>query len=186
MLSITIPGVEVFDDATQRFMQTETVTLELEHSLVSLSKWEQRFNKAFLGDTQKTTEETYGYIEAMCLTEPTPEQRHAIRTRLTNELVKEINDYIESKQTATTIREMPGAPRNKEIVTNEIIYFWMSSLQIDKECENWHLNRLIMLIRVINEKNKKPKKMSKAEVAAQHRNLNAERRAAAAAAASNQ
>lgn len=92
MLSITIPGVESFDDATQRFMQTETVTLELEHSLVSLSKWEQIYCKPFLGDEQKTTEETYGYVEAMCLRPPTEEERLAIR-RIDNELVAKINAF---------------------------------------------------------------------------------------------
>jgi hypothetical protein len=155
------------------------VELELEHSLVSLSKWEEEFEKPFLSADGKTNEETIGYIRHMTLTPDIPPE---IYQRLTDHHVVQINEYIGAKKTATWFLEQPNkkaAPGRKEIVTSEIIYNWMLSLNIPFDRETWHLNRLITFIRVANEKNaakdQKANKMSPREVAQRNRELNAQR-----------
>lgn len=170
-ISITVPGVESWDDEKEEFVTTQDTVLVLEHSLVSLSKWEAVFNKAFLGPDKKSTEETYAYIHAMCLDESVPGE---VLFRLTNDNISEINAYIESPQTATTFRDVGGRP-SREIVTNEIIRHWMIAFQIPLEYETRHLNQLFTLIKVINEKNKPTKKMSRNELAQRNRELNAKR-----------
>jgi hypothetical protein len=171
-IKITVPGVESFDDENQVFVNTEPTVLVLEHSLVSLSKWESIFEKSFLANGPKTSEETLAYIHAMCLDEDVPGE---LLFRLTEENIKEVNAYIEAKMTATTFRELPGRP-SREIITNEIIRHWMVSFNIPLEYENRHLNQLFTLIKVISEKNKPQKKMSPSDAAAQRRALNAQRR----------
>jgi hypothetical protein len=173
VLTITVPGLEMFDEDTSTFFKLEEVVLELEHSLVSLSKWESIWEKAFLGPGEKTTEETLGYIECMTLT---PGVSSDVYRRLSNENMGAINKYIESKQTATWFKEIPGASRNRDIITSEVIYYWMDEMKIDWEAQYWHLNRLFTLIKVHNEKNKpSQKKMGRAEMAAQRRALNEQR-----------
>lgn len=171
MLTITVPGVEFFDETNQVFVSSETTTLHLEHSLVSLSKWEAQFKKSFLSADKKTGEETFAYIQGMCLDENIPDE---VWARLSKENIAEINAYIEDPMTATTFREVPGRA-SREIITNEIIRHWMIAFKIPLEYENRHLNQLFTLIKVINEKNKPTKKMSAAEVAARNRELNAQR-----------
>lgn len=177
MLTITVPGVELFDDETSSFITLEEVVLELEHSLVSLSKWESIWEKPFLGPDEKTNEETIGYVECMTLT---PNVSPDVYQRLSNENLQAINNYIESKQTATWFKENPHQPRNREIITAEIIYYWMVSLDIDWQAQEWHLNRLFTLIKVCNQKNQPQKKLGvkeKMDAAAQRRALNAQRKA---------
>ena len=174
MLTIVVPGTELFDDSKQEFVSRDEFILKLEHSLVSLSKWESIYEKPFLQQAEKTVDEVLGYVKAMTLTREVPE---AIFSRLSEENVKAINDYIDAKMTATWFSEAPGAPQSREIITSELIYYWMIAFQIPFECERWHLNRLFTLIRVCNIKNAKPKKMSRSEVAARNRELNAQRKA---------
>jgi hypothetical protein len=174
MLTIKVSGVEAFDDTSQEFVVQGGFDLELEHSLVSLSKWESKHEKPFLGVEPKTAEEVVDYVRAMTLTQNVPEE---VFLKLSEENFKAINSYIDSKQTATWFSEPPGAPRTREVVTAELVYYWMTVFQIPFECENWHLNRLFTLIRICNIKSAKPKKMSRSEVATRQRELNAQRRA---------
>jgi hypothetical protein len=174
MLSITIPGTQMFNEIAQEFITQGDVVLELEHSLVSLSKWEQKFEKPFLGRDEKTPEETLSYIKDMVVTPDIPE---AVFEKLTEANIKAINEYLEAKMTATWFHDPPGAPRSRDVITSELVYYWMIVFQIPFECQHWHLNRLFTLIRVCNIKQAKPKKMSRTEMASRNRELNAQRKA---------
>ena len=175
MLTLEIAGEEYFNEELSEFELRDGFTLELEHSLVSLSKWESKFNKPFLGETERTLEELLYYIECMILTPNFPPE---VLSRFSVDNFKVINEYIESKQTATTFSERPQRKGRGETVTSELIYYWMVAFNIPFECETWHLNRLFALIRICNIKNSPPKKMSKGEIARRNRELNDQRRAA--------
>jgi hypothetical protein len=174
VLSIEVPiGDEMFNEETNTFVR-ESFTLELEHSLASLSKWESKYEKPFLSDQEKTPDEILYYVKVMTLTPIVPAE---IFLRLSEENVKEINDYINAKMTATTFRVDPTQRRSRETITAEVVYYWMFSAGIPKECENWHLNRLFTLIKVFSAKNAPQKKMNKADALREQRDLNAQRRA---------
>lgn len=150
--------------------------LQLEHSLISLSKWESKYEKPFLVEEDKTEEESLWYIQAMTLESHTPPEVFA---KLTKDNVQEAFDYVNSKQTATWFREFPGSQagaNRQESITAELIYYWMISYKIPFECQYWHLNKLFTLIRVCNQKNAPEKKMGKAEALAQRRMLNEQRK----------
>lgn len=174
MLRITVPGREYFIDKDQEFIIEEPTVLELEHSLVSLSKWEQKFEKPFLAATERTEEEAIAYIEAMIVTEDYPPD---ILSRLNDENVTAINTYLDAKMTATWFNDTAQGPKSRETITNELIYHWMIEFGIPMECQHWHLNRLFTLIKVRNVKLNPPKKMNAKDLAERNRRLNAERRA---------
>lgn len=173
MLQIVIPAIEQWDEQKQEFIQTKGQTLQLEHSLVSLSKWESKWNKAFLSKDEKSDEETLDYIKCMTVT---PNINPDVYNGLTREHITKINKYIEAPMTATTFVDNKSSRVNREIVTSELIYYWMIALNIPFECQKWHLNRLLTLIRVCNVKNAPPKKMGKRATANQYAQLNAARR----------
>lgn len=174
MLTIVVPGDEFFNEQSNEFETHGDVVLELEHSLISLSKWESKFEKPFLSNTDKTVEEILYYIEAMILTKDYPKD---IFFRLTQENINDINAYIDSKQSATTFGMNQTRKGREETITSELIYYWMVAFNIPFECETWHLSRLFTLIRICNIKNSPQQKMSKSEIAARNREINARRRA---------
>ena len=173
MLTLFIPKSETFDEATQTFVD-DGWTVEMEHSLISLSKWESFFKKPFLSNTEKTSEETLWYIKAMVISPAIPDEAFHHMTRAN---VDAINAYVSDEMTATTINEIPGQKQNTEKITSELIYYWMSTLGVPIACESWHLNRLLTFIKVCNAKNAPPKKMSKNELLRRQRELNDQRRA---------
>jgi hypothetical protein len=152
----------------------EALELRLEHSLVSLSKWESIHEKAFFGrEEAKTEEETISYVQQMVLNKTPPGN---FTDRLNSSHYQAINEYINSKQTATWFNELGEQKASREVVTAELIYYWMLSFQIPFSCEEWHLNRLMTLIKICGIKQTKPKPMSKAAQMEQYARLNAERR----------
>ena len=173
MLQIVIPEMELFDESKNEFVKLKEQTLQLEHSLVSLSKWESKWCKAFFSKREKTYEETLDYIKCMTLTQNVSD---SVYRRLTRSNVDQINRYIESPMSATVFNAKDGGSHNRETITSELIYYWMISLNIPFECQKWHINRLLTLIRLCNIKNQPPKKMGKRETINQYAALNEARR----------
>ena len=173
MLTIKIPAMEQWDELTETFVSTKEQTLQLEHSLVSISKWEAKWCKPFLDNlVEKTVEEEIDYIKCMTLTQNVDPN---VYRNLSNDNLNEIHKYIESPMSATIIpKQNKGGIR--EIITSEIIYYWMIALNIPFECQKWHINRLIKLIEVCNIKNQSPKKMSKRDIMSRNAAINAARR----------
>ena len=173
-ISIIVPGRDFFDSQTNRFISTKQQKLVLEHSLLSIAKWEMKWHKAYLSMEHKTDEQNLDYIRCMCLTEPSDPM---VFFALTKDNVKAISDYISDPMTATTFNRRDKRP-SREIITNELIYFWMAEYNIPFDpCQKWHLNRLMTLIEVAAVKNQPPKKMGKRDILSQNAALNAQRRA---------
>lgn len=179
MLTVTIPGVEYFDDDKEEFITYDDTVLQLEHSLVTLSKWEAIYEKPFMGDGEKTHEEILGYIQCMCLTPNVPPE---IFHSLSEENLDLIQKFINGKHTATWFNDGPQkpGPRRKEIITAEIIYHWLIEHSIPFDpCQNWHLNQLITFVQVRNKKLAPEKKsgMGRKEMLAERQRLNEARKA---------
>lgn len=173
MLRITISPMEQWDEEKQEFVYSKGQTLQLEHSLVSLAKWESKWRKPFLSKKEKTYEEVLDYIRCMTITQNVDPD---VYKRLTKKTIDEIDRYIEAPMTAATFVEEKHLSPNREQVTAETIYYWMVALNIPFECQKWNLNRLITLIRFCNIKNQPPKKMSRRETMKRNAAINAARK----------
>lgn len=174
MLSITIPDTELWNDAEQQFYVIKGGTIQLEHSLVSVSKWESKWKKSFFLKS-KTAEEVIDYVRCMTITQNVNPYLYKC---LTTENLEKIKEYVDDPMTATTINNPKKQSGNAGIITSEILYYYMITLGIPFECQKWHLNRLIMLIRVCSIKNSKPQKMNKSDYLAHRRALNEQRKKA--------
>jgi hypothetical protein len=172
MLQVTIPCVELFDEDKQEFVYSKEQTLSIEHSLVSLSKWESKWNKPFLSKADKSIEESLDYIRCMTITQNVDSKIYKF---ITHDVLDHVSKYIEKPMTSTVISKHDSS-QNREIITAEIIYYWMIALGIPFECQKWHLNRLLTLINVCNIKNSPPKKMGKHALMSRNAALNAVRR----------
>lgn len=164
---------ERWDEKNEVFIAAKTITLQLEHSLVSLSKWESKWCKPFLSKQEKTVEEIIDYIKCMTVTQNVKPEVYNMLTRAN---IEEINDYINAPMTATSFSEDSNGKRNREVITSELIYYWMVALGIPPEYQKWHLNRLLTLIRVCEVKNRPPKKQGAKQTWNQYAALNAARR----------
>lgn len=182
MLQITVPAskaTELWDDEKQEFSVRPAVkeqTLQLEHSLISLSKWESTHCKSFLKSLERneiTAEEILDYIKCMTLT---PNVKSEVYDHLTEQNIEDIRAYIDAPMTATQFYNQQKKAGSKETVTSELIYYWMITWGIPFECQKWHLTRLLTLIRVCAVKNQSPKKMSKGEIMSRNAALNAARK----------
>lgn len=177
MLRITVPAREFYDESKEEFIEVKEQTLVMEHSLISISKWEAKWKKPYLSDTvEKTKEETLDYLR--CMTVQPANVDPLVYASLTKENIEEIKKYIEDPMTATTITRFDNGPQKKQVLTSELIYYYMVAQNIPVEFEKWHINRLITLIEVCAIKNDPhPKKMNHAAIARQNRALNKARRA---------
>ena len=175
MISIHIDATEVYDTEKEEFVSIKEQDLLLEHSLISVSKWESKWHKPFLENNDKTTEEVIDYLRCMTITQNVPDHTYYC---LTKENMDEIGTYIEDKHTATWFTDNTNRPTS-EIVTSELIYYWMTAFNIPFECQKWHLNRLLTLVKICSIKNdpKGNRKMSRSAVMKQNSALNKARRA---------
>lgn len=173
MLKITVSTTEQYDEVKEEFVASKEYTLQLEHSLVSLSKWESRWCKPFLANDLRTWDETIDYIRCMTITQNVDPE---VYNHISEENVRQVNAYIDAPMTATTFGKGEKKPASRDVITAEVIYHRMISWNIPVEFQKWHLNRLITLITVCNLESKPPKKMSKRELMARNRALNAARR----------
>lgn len=174
MLSITVSKGEFYDQENNEFIYSDEKVLKLEHSLISLSKWESKWNKPFLTKNVKSLEETLDYIRCMTLT---PNVKPEVYKSINSKNIKEVNDYIGATMTATTFAKDASKGDNSKVTTAEIIYYLMVSHNIPFDpCQKWHLDRLMTLIKVCNIKNSPPKKRSAKEIVNNNRAINRARR----------
>ena len=173
MLLINIPQTELYDEVKNEFTFVKKQTLVLEHSLLSLSKWESKWHKPFLSKKEKTDEETLDYIRCMIVNNVDEN----VMACISSDMIEQVNTYIQDSMTATTVPQ-DKSKSNRETVTAELIYYWMVALRIPFECQKWHLNRLLTLIDVCSIKSQPPKKLSQRALLSRNASLNAARRRA--------
>lgn len=173
MISILIPDSEYYNNVTNEFITIKQQAITLEHSLISVSKWESKWKKPFFNSNDKTTEEVIDYLRCMTIT---PNVNPFSYYGISSEDILRIDEYINEPMTATTFSKSNRI--NREIITAEIIYYWMIVNNIPFECQKWHINRLLTLINVCSIKNAPPKKMSKSDLRSRNAALNAARRKA--------
>ena len=168
MLQITIPETEIFNEITSEFIYVKQTNLRLEHSLLSISKWEENWGKSYIDTDKKTREETLDYIRCMTIT---PNVDPNVYRCITNPIMQQINQYIDRPMTATRLPK-PKPSAKKKIITSEEIYYQMFELGIPLEFEKRHLNRLLMQIRVCQAYREPAKKRSTSEIISSHRAIN--------------
>lgn len=173
MLRLNLESKELYDEEKNQFYYSELRVVELEHSLSSISKWEAKYHKPFFSKGDKTDEETFNYLKYMIISDDDPN----VVYRFSKSDILQISEYINDSATATWFSDYQQKRPNRQIITAEIIYYWMFSLNIPIDCEDWHISKLLTLIRVINEKNAKPRKMSKQEIMRRNDALNEQRKA---------
>lgn len=173
MLEVEVPRTEFYDELAEEFVYVNSIVLRLEHSLVSISKWESKWKVPFYTKENKTLEQTLDYIRCMTINQNVDPKVYAC---LTNKDISRINDYINEDRTATTFNDENTPGSKRDVVTSELIYFWMAQFNIPMECQKWHLSRLLTLIRIAGIKNSPEKKMSKRAILSQNHALNAARR----------
>lgn len=172
MFEIIVPASELFDNKTSRYIYTKETKIQLEHSLISVSRWESKWKKPYLSEGNKTFLESIDYIRCMSLSKGVDQN---VYLALTKKQIDQINDYINDSMTATTINKIKSG--KKEILTSERIYYWMLTFQIPFECEKWHLNRLLTLIEVCSIENGPKEKMPLNEIYSRNKALNEARKA---------
>lgn len=173
-ITLVIPeSKEMYDESTNTFVRFPAATIEIEHSLISLSKWESKWHKPYLSKDKRTAEEELDYVRCMTLTKNVDPNAYY---GLTKANLEEIRAYVNDSMTATTFRE--SDKKSRQIITNELIYHWMIECGIPFECQKWHLNRLLTLIRVRTEMKQDPKKIPKKDLYKRNTDLNKARRAA--------
>lgn len=173
MLQLTIPEGQLWDEASEEFIYVKETTLQLEHSLISLHKWESKWKKAFLGKQERTFEETIDYIKCMTMTQNV---NPLVYTFITNEHIKQVNDYIADSMTATHVKKDKVTKSSRQTVTAELIYYWMIAYNIPFECRKWHLNQLLTLVDVCHAETSPKKNRNKKDIASEYRALNAARK----------
>lgn len=177
MLSVLVPAQEFYDSKNEEFLYTQQTELTLEHSLISIAKWESKWNKPFLDYKKpKTSEESLDYIRCMTIGK---EAESLVYQTLPSFIMIQVNEYMQLPMTATWFSKNSHGgigSMSRDIITNEIVYYWMIQFGIPFECEKWHFNRLLTLIRVCNLKDAPPKKMSKRQLMERNTALNAKRK----------
>lgn len=173
MFKIVLPGGSFYDENLNRFIDLKDTPVSIEHSLLSISKWESIWHRSFFNDGPKDINEWRDYIRCMTIT---PNVNPLIYRLIPESLIQKVHAYCVSPMTATTINRQNKPVNKRKIITSEVVYYWMTQFNIPFECDKWHINRLLMLIDVCGEKANPPKKMSKKELAAHHRAVNAQRR----------
>lgn len=176
MITITVPGVELYNEETEEFVTSPSDKVTMEYSLMSIAKWESKWHVPFLGKGGKTREMTIDFFR--CMTIGTPKDPN-VYLHFTSDNIKEISEYINDSMTAAKfIENDQNKQHTRQTITAELMYYKMFTYGIPIECEKWHFMRLMALIKEFDRRNAPPKKMGAREIAAQHRSLNAKRRAA--------
>lgn len=179
-LKITMPKEEVYFEDINEFRNFEEMTFVFVHSLVSISKWEAKHHKAFFGKQEKTVEEMVDYISCMVVS---PEEYDPLQLkRLINcrQNFTKLTEYINDPMTATMFRSDNEDKRHggtSDVPTSELMYYWMIANSIPVEFENWHINRLMTLIKVCSLKNSPQKKRSSRDIMSSNKALNEARKA---------
>ena len=172
-LQLYVNGTELFDSERRMFIQVKPQKLVLEHSLISISKWEAKHHKMYLETKDKTGLELLDYIKCMTINGDVPD---VVYYALSEQNFNDILTYMEDPMTASSVYN-PPRKNHQERVSSELIYYWMIQYGIPFECEKWHINRLLMLINICSRKSSTLSKADKQAMDQRRAAINAERKA---------